>query len=277
MNITIHGVRGSIPTTSPETKKYGGNTSCVEVEADGWRLVLDAGSGMQHIHSTQSLSSNRVDILLTHLHMDHIQGLGFFRPLFNPSSEIHIWGPASRTQNLRARLGRYFSPPLFPVYFRNLTCKLELHEIEDSSFEIGPFSIHSRHVMHPGPTLGFRIRHRRATLAYLPDHEPALGRNGLLHDVRWLSGCDLAWEADLLLHDAQYTSEEYKERIGWGHSSIDDAMEFASLTGVKHLLLTHHDPSRSDGALKKILADLKKNTTPPFTYDLAREGMQLQF
>ena len=277
MNITIHGVRGSIPTTGLETKKYGGNTSCVEVEADGWRLLLDAGSGMQHIHADAVLPFNRVDILLTHLHMDHIQGLGFFKPLFNPSSEIHIWGPASRAQNLRARLGRYFSPPLFPVYFRNLTCKLELHEVEDSSFEIGPFTIQSRHVMHPGPTLGFRIQHQKATLAYLPDHEPALGCDGLLHDVRWLSGSDLAREADLLLHDAQYTSVEYKERIGWGHSSIDDAMEYASLTQVRHLLLTHHDPSRSDVALEKILSDLRKEKKYGFMFDLAREGMQLQF
>lgn len=90
MNITIHGVRGSIPTTNRDTKQYGGNTSCVELEADGWRLVLDAGSGMQNIQADHGFLNNRVDILLTHLHIDHIQGLGFFKPLFNPASEIHI-------------------------------------------------------------------------------------------------------------------------------------------------------------------------------------------
>src|SRR5687767_13266620 len=146
MTITLQGVRGSIPSTHPETKGYGGNTSCVEVVAEGWRLVLDAGSGIQNIRKDPAITSKRVDILLTHLHMDHIQGLGFFKPLFNPSEEIHIWGPASKTVSLRNRLGRYFSPPLFPVYFRNLTCRLFLHEVEDSHFTIGPFSIQSCYV-----------------------------------------------------------------------------------------------------------------------------------
>jgi phosphoribosyl 1,2-cyclic phosphodiesterase len=276
MNIRLHGVRGSIPTTSPETKQYGGNTSCVEVEADGWRLLLDAGSGLQNVDSSRSFLNNRVDILLTHLHMDHIQGLGFFRPLFHPDSEIHIWGPATKSQSLRVRLGRYFSPPLFPVYFRNLTCKLVLHELQDDLFTIGPFSIQSKYVVHPGPTLGFRIQHGDATLTYLPDHEPALGRNGMLQDLKWLSGSDLALGADVLLHDAQYTSNEYENRIGWGHSSVADAMQFASLTGVKHLLLAHHDPLHTDIMLQSMLNDLKENTTYPFTYEMAYEGLEMK-
>jgi phosphoribosyl 1,2-cyclic phosphodiesterase len=276
MNIKLHGVRGSIPTTSPETKKYGGNTSCVEVEADGWRLLLDAGSGIQNVDSSRSFLNNRVDILLTHLHMDHIQGLGFFHPLFHPASEIHIWGPATKSQSLRARLGRYFSPPLFPVYFRNLNCKLVLHELQDDSFTIGPFQLQSRYVIHPGPTLGFRIQHRDASLAYLPDHEPALGRNGLLKDLQWLSGSDLALHADVLLHDAQYTVEEYKGRIGWGHSSVADAMQFASLAGVKHLILGHHDPLHTDAMLQSMLNDLRESVSYPFTYELAYEGLEIK-
>lgn len=276
MNITIHGVRGSIPATSPETTKYGGNTSCVEVEAEGCRLILDAGSGMQHVDVSRPFQNNRVDILLTHLHMDHIQGLGFFKPLYDPNAEIHIWGPATKAQSLRARLGRYFSPPLFPVYFRNLACQLVLHEIEDSSFEIGPFSVRSTFVNHPGPTLGLRIEYRNKALTYMPDHEPALGRNGLTTDLRWLSGSDLALEADVLLHDAQYTAAEYKARIGWGHSSLADAMQFAALTRVKRLLLTHYDPMRSDVVLDEAFQNLKENISAPLLVDLAFEGMQLQ-
>src|ERR687889_480757 len=113
MNISLRGVRGSIPTTSPNTSKYGGNTSCVEVEAEGWQLILDAGTGIQHVNQGDKKSDKRFDILLTHLHIDHIQGLGFFNPVFDPSAEVHIWGPVSNTQSLRGRLGRYFSPPLF--------------------------------------------------------------------------------------------------------------------------------------------------------------------
>lgn len=276
MNISIHGVRGSIPTTSPDTQKYGGNTSCVELEADGYRLVLDAGSGMQNIRADHGFPNNRVDILLTHLHMDHIQGLGFFKPLFNPAAEIHIWGPASKSQNLRARLGRYFSPPLFPVYFRNLTSRLELHEIEDSNFTIGPFEIRSCHILHPGPTLGFRVQHRRGTLAYLPDHEPALGRDGMLSDLRWLSGSELALDADLLLHDAQYFSNEYVDKVGWGHSTLDDALRYGSYTRVKKLLLTHHDPSHTDAALEEQFERLKEGSSVSFPFGLAYEGLSLQ-
>ncbi|HET9430564.1 MAG TPA: MBL fold metallo-hydrolase [Chitinophagaceae bacterium] len=275
MNITIRGVRGSIPTTSPDTKEYGGDTSCVEVESEGWHLILDAGSGIKNLNPGQNLNNNRVDILLTHLHLDHIQGLGFFRPLFDSSMEVHIWGPSSSSQTLRARLGRYFSPPLFPVYFRNLTCKLILHEIDNSSFTIGPFSIQSSYVIHPGPTVGFRIEDRNKVFTYIPDHEPALGRSGLLKDLKWLSGGDLALEADLLMHDAQYTSEEYRDKVGWGHSSMEEAIEFAGLTGVKQILLTHHDPMHTDTQLYKIIMDLKENITGTVPYELAVEGTKI--
>ncbi len=276
MNITLCGVRGSLPTTSPETKEFGGNTSCVEVEADGSLLVLDAGSGIQKLNFSDNVNNSRVDILLTHLHIDHIQGLGFFKPLFNSSTEVHIWGPASNTQSLRARLGRYFSPPLFPVYFRNLTCKLFFHEIENSSFTIGPFSIQSSYVTHPGPTIGFRIKDRHGVFAYIPDHEPALGCKSLLKDVKWLSGSDLALGADLLLHDAQYTLQEYNDKVGWGHSSMEDTLQFASLTGVKHLLFTHHDPMRSDVQLHEIYKLLKEKTSCQFPYEFAVEGLKIE-
>lgn len=276
MNITLWGVRGSIPTTSPDTKAYGGNTSCVEVEEAGELLVLDAGSGIQSLNFSDNINNARINILLTHLHIDHIQGLGFFKPLFNASTEVHIWGPASNAQSLRARLGRYFSPPLFPVYFRNLTCKLFLHEIENSSFNIGPFAIESRYIIHPGPTVGFRIKGSHGVFTYIPDHEPALGKNGLLKDDKWLSGSDLALDADLLLHDAQYTAEEYKDKVGWGHSSMEDAVQYAALLRVKKLLLTHHDPMHSDAQLNELFKQLKENTSCKVQYEMAVEGTKFQ-
>jgi phosphoribosyl 1,2-cyclic phosphodiesterase len=275
MNITLWGVRGSIPTTRPDTKEYGGNTSCVEVEADGTLLILDAGSGIQNLNNSPYLKNKRIDVLLTHLHIDHIQGLGFFNPLFNSSKEVHLWGPASNTQSLRSRLGRYFSPPLFPVYFRNLTCKLFFHEIENSSFKIGPFFIQSCYVTHPGPTVGFRIQNGGSTFVYIPDHEPAMGGN-LIEDTKWLSGSGLASGADLLVHDGQYTTEEYKERVGWGHSSMEDAMQFADINEVKRLLITHHDPMHSDLQLHDILKGLKENFHCTFAYDFAVEGSVIE-
>lgn len=276
MNITLRGVRGSIPTTSPDAIAYGGNTSCVEVEAEGWLLVLDAGTGIQHINTSINVAKSRIDILLTHLHIDHIQGLGFFKPLFDPSKEVHIWGPVSNTQSLRARLGRYFSPPLFPVYFSNLACKLFLHEIENSCFEIGPFFIKSSYVTHPGPTVGFRVKHQHNVFTYIPDHEPAMGRGGLLKSVQWLSGSDLALDADLLVHDAQYTLKEYEDKAGWGHSAMEDAIQFATLLGVKRLLLTHHDPMRSDTELDQLYRLLKQNPSYSLPFTMAVEGQTIQ-
>lgn len=277
MNITLWGVRGSIPTTSPDTREYGGNTSCVEVDADGWLLVLDAGSGIQGLNRSPNVKNSRIDILLTHLHMDHIQGLGFFGPLFNPVTEIHMWGPAGSSQSLRARLGRYFSPPLFPVYFRNLTCKLILHEIENSRFTIGPFTIQSNYVIHPGPTVGFRVEHQHRVFSYIPDHEFALACNlDKVKDVGWISGSELAADADLLVHDAQYTSEEYQAKRGWGHTSMEDAIQFAKLNRVKRLLLSHHDPMHSDQQLHSILKQLKEKHGATVGFDMAVEGSTIE-
>jgi ribonuclease BN (tRNA processing enzyme) len=245
-------------------------------------LVMDGGSGMQNFKLLDGTAIKRLDILLTHLHLDHIQGLGFFNPFFNPENDIHIWGPASKLNSLHARLSRYLSPPLFPVLLRDLPCKLTLHEIDNSSFEIGPFTIESRFVIHPGPTVGFRVSNGRSVFTFIPDHEPALGGKELLMEKKWLSGFDLIEGADLLLHDAQYTAHEYKMKQGWGHSSMDDAVKLASIAGVKHLLLTHHDPSHTDIHLKELFTDLKKNLSAgagnnySFKYELAAEGMEIE-
>lgn len=275
MNISIRGVRGSIPTTSPDTAYYGGNTSCTVVVEKDCLLVMDGGSGMQKFNLLSYASTKRIDILLTHLHLDHIQGLGFFNPFFDPMLDIHIWGPKSNN-SLHSRLSRYLSPPLFPVLLRDLPCKLTLHEIDNSSFEIGPFQIESRYIIHPGATVGFRVSNHRSVFTYMPDHEPALGSFELNNNNKWISGFDLALETDLLLHDAQYTPQEYMNKLGWGHSSMDDALKFASLAGVKHLLLTHHDPSHSDEQLNQFFSNLKNRNHYSFNYELAAEGMTIE-
>ena len=276
MKIILWGVRGSIPNSGPETKHYGGNTSCVAVFKDDWLLVLDGGSGLQRLVIPNKPQANRIDILLTHLHLDHIQGLGFFKPLFDPSMDIHIWGPASSTHTLHSRLSRYLSPPLFPVNIRELPCKLTLHEVENSLFDIGPFTIQSGYIIHPGPTVGFRIQCDEKVFTYIPDHEPALGRIGMLADSKWISGIDLAMHADLLLHDGQYTTEEYKKTVGWGHSSILNAVEFAAKANVKRLVLSHHDPMHSDAKLDEIFADFKEKNKFSFPYELAVEGVVIE-
>jgi len=275
MKINLCGVRGSIPTTAPESQFYGGQTSCTLVSEDDDLLVLDAGSGIQAFNLKDIPRKKRVDVLLTHLHLDHIQGLGFFRPLFTPDMEVHIWGPSS-TQSLHSRISRYLSPPLFPVLVRDLPCKLNLHEVGNTSFEIGHFKIQSTYVIHPGPTLGFRVKGNTSVFTYIPDHEPALGRHGIIKDTRWTSGFDIALDADLIYHDGQYTDQEYLTRRGWGHSGCGDALQFAAITRAKHLLMGHHDPGRTDSQLREMQATLEKNYAYAFNYEFAIEGKQFE-
>jgi ribonuclease BN (tRNA processing enzyme) len=276
MKVKLWGVRGSIPTTDPDTKFYGGQTSSMFVSEDDDLLVLDAGSGIQGFNSMSIPTNKRIDVLLTHLHMDHIQGLGFFKALFIPDLEVHIWGPKSNSSSLHSRLSRYLSPPLFPVLLRDLPCKLVLHEIGNGEYEIGHFKITATYIIHPGPTLGYRIKGNKSVFSYIPDHEPALGRHGMIQNSKWTSGYEIASNADLLYHDGQYTTQEYDTKKGWGHSSYHDVLQFASLTGVKHLLIGHHDPSHTDSDLNEIFTSIKKDNDYQFKYELAMEGMEFE-
>jgi ribonuclease BN (tRNA processing enzyme) len=169
MKVTLWGTRGSLAAPGPETMRYGGNTSCVEVRgADGTQLILDSGTGIRRLGETIEPGGKRIDLLLTHLHMDHIQGLGFFDPLFEPGLEAHIWGPSSSTLDLGGRLARYLSPPLFPVYLCNLPCRLTLHDVVSlRRFRIGGLEIEADLVCHPGPTVGYRISEGDASFVYL--------------------------------------------------------------------------------------------------------------
>ena len=261
----------------PDTSRYGGNTSCVEVRGgDGTVLVLDAGSGIRRLGPGLPPDLARIDLLLTHLHMDHIQGLGFFSPLFHPGMEVHVWGPASTTQGLRARLARYLSPPLFPVHLRELACRLTLHEVPQGDFEVGELRISCALLCHPGPTVGYRISEQGHALAYLPDHEPALGTGCCAGPPEWTSGYDLAHHADLLIHDMQYTAAEYQHRVGWGHSSVEHAIQFARLAEVRRFLAFHHDPSHTDAELDRLLKQATKEAGGDFEVMGARENSTLE-
>ncbi|MGI8810064.1 MAG: MBL fold metallo-hydrolase [Acidimicrobiales bacterium] len=239
-----------MPTAGPETVRYGGNTSCVEVRSsDDDVVVLDAGTGIRRLGAALPPGTRRVDVLLTHLHMDHIQGLGFFDALFRPDVEVHIWGPPSTTLAMGRRLARYLSPPLFPVRMADLACRLELHDVPLGTFPVGALTVTAALVCHPGPTLGYRIEDRAGSIAYLPDHEPALGVDDFPGEPDWTSGFALADGVDLLIHDAQYSLAEYPSHVGWGHSAIDHAVAFAAATGVGRLVGFHHDPGHDDDAL----------------------------
>ena len=247
MKIKLWGARGSIPSPGPETLRYGGNTSCVQVTlSDGTIIVLDAGTGIRNLGLALAGTVPRINILLTHLHLDHIQGLMFFAPAFRPQSEMSIWGPEAPEASLRDRIARYISAPLSPVEIRELPCDVQFMDAPHVEWDIGPARIRAASVTHRGPTLGYRITEGDTSVCYIPDHEPALGTTLGDLDPDWISGYELARGASLLIHDCQYTDAEYSDHVGWGHSRLSDALMFAHRVEAERLLLFHHDPLHSD-------------------------------
>jgi len=260
LKLKVWGCRGSIPAPGPETTHYGGNTSCVQVTLDdGSILVLDAGTGIRSLGLALAPPTDRpLHILLTHLHLDHIQGLMFFAPMFYPQSEIVVWGPASPEASLEDRIARYISAPLSPVEVRELPCHPSFREAETTEWQLGSALIRSASITHRGPTLGYRIEADGSSLCYIPDHEPGLGAPLAGLEEEWISGFDLARGASLLIHDCQYTDDEYPHHIGWGHSPVSDALAFAHRTDVERLMLFHHDPLHSDDFLDVLSGDVQQ-------------------
>jgi len=255
LRATLWGTRGSIASAGKDTVRYGGDTACVEVRSDsGDLLILDAGSGIRALGS-ELTELSRIDIALSHLHMDHVQGLPFFGPMLDPDVEVHIWGPISTTRTLQERLSRYLSPPLFPVRVRDLQ-NVHFHDVPPSTIRIGSFSVTADLVTHPGTTLGYRVSEGDATITYLPDHEPALGNGQFPSAPEWTSGFAIVDGTDVLIHDAQYTDDEYAERVGWGHTSISQLASYVCMTRPGRLVTFHHDPSHNDGMLDDIHLEL---------------------
>ena len=250
MRVKVWGARGSIPSPGPETTRFGGNTSCVEVTlSDGTTIVLDAGTGLRNLGLRMTGEGKQVNILLTHLHLDHIQGLMFFAPAFSPDSELVIWGPEAPDAPLLDRIARYISAPLAPVEVRELPCRVSFKDAPHSEWRIGPATVRAASITHRGPTLGYRITEGDTSLCFIPDHEPVLGGDLDRIEAEWISGYELAREATLLVHDCQYTDEEYPSHVGWGHSSLSDTLAFARRTEPERLLLFHHDPMHTDDFL----------------------------
>ena len=280
MRVTIWGCRGSLATPGVETVRYGGNTSCVEVSTSDERtaLVLDAGTGIRRLGlELVERGIEHVHLCLTHLHLDHLEGLRFFAPLWDERVTLDVWGPPSPVVTLRERIARSFSPPLFPIDLRRVPARVSFRDIPREPWAIDGVTLSAELVMHPGPTVGFRIEEGGATLAYLPDHEPALVGPIAERTRDWLSGGSVAADADVLLHDAQYFADEYEDRIGWGHSSVEDAVTYAHMVGARRLILFHHEPDRGDSSLERLGAQARllaaEGESEPV---LAREGMVLE-
>jgi phosphoribosyl 1,2-cyclic phosphodiesterase len=264
--ITIWGARGSIPTPGPQTARYGGNTPCLTVETDGaggpHLVVLDAGTGIRP--AGRALVEARqgplvVDLLVSHTHWDHIQGLPFFAPLFDERSEVRIWGPKQGSVDLERILRDQMNPVVFPVPLEQLDAKLTVTHVEPGSFEVGGFGVRAMTLRHPGTTFAYRLVPRGGgpTVVYVTDNE--LGTGGSYHEgPRWRRELTaFADGADVLIHDAMFTTEELDRHRGWGHSSHAEAVKLAAEAAVKRLVLFHHKPERHDAGMDALVAEAR--------------------
>lgn len=272
MKVRFWGVRGSIPTPGPETVRYGGDTTCIEVRAGGELIIIDAGSGIRRLgmHLLKEAEGQPIHahLLITHTHWDHIQGFPFFQPAFTPGNSFRVYGCGNTNKKLEEILAGQMESEYFPVPLRDMAATMQYIGISEQRFEIGDVQIQTMFVNHPGMALGYRIEHAGNVLVFSGDHEPydyflstaeeayqIDGKSISLAEVEmdeWIARLNhkmvkFAEGADLLIFDTTYRYELYKaEKRGWGHSYPEYAVEIAVRAGSKRLALTHHEPLETD-------------------------------
>lgn len=278
--IKFWGVRGGIPTPGPETVRVGGNTSCVEIRADGELIILDAGSGLRPlgraIAAEFSESPVSLTLLITHTHWDHIQGFPFFVPAYSPRNHIRILGFEGARNDLQATLAGQMESPYFPIALAQMPGNIVIEELKSLRFEIGRISAEACHVNHPGVCVGYRLRTSNGSICYIPDHESApldsMEPDSVAATIE-RKVIEFIRETDVLIIDSQYTAEEYRSHVGWGHGCVDDVVRVARAAGVKHLVLFHHDPGHDDDFMDGMLARARKLANgSDLRISLAKEG-----
>jgi phosphoribosyl 1,2-cyclic phosphodiesterase len=252
IRVQFHGVRGSTPCSGPQYARYGGNSSCVSITADGQPpVIFDLGTGLRPYGEQLGCDAEfHGSVLLTHLHWDHVQGLPFFRPLHMPESSLDIYGPRQDEGPLGEVFAGLMQPPYFPITPHQLGANVRFHDTGDDDFPLGQAKVRSRWVRHVGPTLGYRVDLNGASVAYISDHGP--GCRDDADDFVPQEILELCDGVDLLIHDAQHTCEEYGPKRHWGHCTYDYAVHVARESGARRLALYHHDPQHDDEAVDAI-------------------------
>lgn len=290
------GVRGSIPSPGPGTVWFGGNTSCLEVRAGGEIIILDAGTGLRPLGLALMKEFKdrpfNLTLLLTHTHWDHIQGLPFFRPIYKPQCRLRILGYEGARKGLVNILSSQMESPYFPVLFDELPGNIQIEELKNLEFMVGPVRVQARFANHPGICVGYRIFTHDGSVAFFPDNEPhtrlhkplpnqtadsqAAHEHALAQEEKMV---EFIRGVDALILDSQFDAEEYKSHVGWGHGCVDYAVTLALKAGVKKLFLFHHDPDHDDAKIESMIAQARQLVTEQkasLQVDAAREGMVVE-
>ncbi len=288
------GTRGSISVPGPGTLRYGGNTTCVEVRADGEIIVLDAGSGIRSLgialEKEFGAQPIKLSLLVTHAHWDHIQGLPFFAPAYEKKNEIRVRGYDGVDTSFGKIMSEPMKAPFFPVAMRELSARIDIKKLTEMEFSFGKVQVRARFVNHPGICAGYRLFTSAGSIAFLPDHEPYR----FLHSAR---GNDMSREeakkiaeeeriglveflhgSDILILDAQYTDTEYESHVGWGHGSVSSAVSLALDAKVRRLLLFHHNPGHDDTRVDAMVDDARRlirDSGKELEVDAARENEEV--